>query len=243
MNGWYVRQRNLRQKTIRAECPCCGWKGYDFAPLYVGAFWVPRDLCPQCSSCMRHRGMHMYLTRTESAIIKGAGRVLNLAPEPYIRNIIDKNPAFHYIGGDLALGKLYQAPGRSVQLDINHMPIPSGSMDFVFCFHLLEHLPDERPAIAEMFRVLKPGGIAYIMVPINLSQPDSINFGCAHPDYFGHYWFHARDFIEKLRAFDAQEVWPHDYLSKEEEYRYGVLDTEILYRCVKPAVIEEQVKA
>ena len=38
------------------------------------------------------------------------------------------------------------------------IPFESGSFDLVFCFEVLEHVPDTEKAIAEMVRVLKPGG-------------------------------------------------------------------------------------
>ncbi len=240
INGRYVFRRNMRQQEPRVECPCCGWKGYDFAPLLGGSFWVARDVCPQCFSGSRHRAMQFYLTQRDNAVMHGQGRVLNLAPEPYIRNIIASQPGFCYISADLDPERRYVAPGRFVQMDIHRIPIPDASMDLVFCIHLLEHLLDERPAIAELFRVLKPGGIAYIMVPIHLEKTESVELGYPHPDFFGHCWFHARDFIEKLNAFETQEVCPHDYLSKDEQFRYGVEDRDILYRCVKPGGHQEE---
>ena len=40
------------------------------------------------------------------------------------------------------------------------------SFDVLFCSHVLEHVRDDRKAMSEMFRVLKPGGWAVIQVPI-----------------------------------------------------------------------------
>jgi len=41
----------------------------------------------------------------------------------------------------------------------------------VLCNHVLEHVLDDRAALAEFARVLRPGGCAVIMVPLDLSRP------------------------------------------------------------------------
>lgn len=45
------------------------------------------------------------------------------------------------------------------------LPFPDASFDAVTCMDVLEHLKDEQPALSEMRRVLKPGGLLIIMVP------------------------------------------------------------------------------
>ena len=49
--------------------------------------------------------------------------------------------------------------------DIAHVPFPDNSADAVICEHVLEHVPDPKAVIAEMRRVLRPGGIVYIVTP------------------------------------------------------------------------------
>jgi len=45
------------------------------------------------------------------------------------------------------------------------MPLRDGVADAVVCGEVLEHLPDDRKAITEMFRILAPGGRALVTVP------------------------------------------------------------------------------
>jgi SAM-dependent methyltransferase len=40
------------------------------------------------------------------------------------------------------------------------------SYDVIICMHVLEHVPDDRRALSELSRVLKPDGWGVIMVPI-----------------------------------------------------------------------------
>ncbi len=45
------------------------------------------------------------------------------------------------------------------------VPLRDASVDAVVCGEVLEHLPDDHRAVAEMFRVLVPGGHALVTVP------------------------------------------------------------------------------
>lgn len=52
-----------------------------------------------------------------------------------------------------------------VLLAAGRIPLPDASADVVTSFTVLEHVPDERAALAEMRRVLKPGGRLIVSVP------------------------------------------------------------------------------
>lgn len=56
--------------------------------------------------------------------------------------------------------------------DANKQPIPAddGYVDCIYAFHFLEHLDDPIAMLAEIQRVLKPGGVANIVVPYYTSQ-------------------------------------------------------------------------
>lgn len=45
------------------------------------------------------------------------------------------------------------------------IPFPSGAYDFVFCLEVLEHVPNPAGTLAEIHRVLKPGGVLTLSVP------------------------------------------------------------------------------
>ncbi len=42
------------------------------------------------------------------------------------------------------------------------LPFPDGSFDLVTAYSVLHHLADHRPVLAEVFRVLRPGGVFYV---------------------------------------------------------------------------------
>ena len=48
------------------------------------------------------------------------------------------------------------------QMDLTALDIPDQSRTLIWCSHVLEHIPDDRKALTEMFRVLEPGGLAVL---------------------------------------------------------------------------------
>ena len=57
--------------------------------------------------------------------------------------------------GELLEGALHTA---AVQGDALHLPFPDATFDRVICSEVLEHIPDDVAAMAELARVLRPGG-------------------------------------------------------------------------------------
>lgn len=53
---------------------------------------------------------------------------------------------------------------------LHEMPIDDGMFDAVLCTQVLEHLEWPRESVAEMYRVLKPGGKLYMTVPMAQSE-------------------------------------------------------------------------
>ena len=51
-------------------------------------------------------------------------------------------------------------------MDLTNIDLPDGSKTLVWCSHVLEHIPDDRKALSEIFRVLAPRGLLVLQVPI-----------------------------------------------------------------------------
>jgi len=65
------------------------------------------------------------------------------------------------VGIDLSAGMLGRARQRGlevVQASATELPIATGSVDVAYSFKVLAHIPDIRGALAEMSRVVRPGG-------------------------------------------------------------------------------------
>lgn len=65
------------------------------------------------------------------------------------------------LAGEAAAGAL----GTGVCADALALPFPDGSFDVVMAAEVLEHVPDDRAAMAELARVLRPGGRLAVTVP------------------------------------------------------------------------------
>jgi 2-polyprenyl-3-methyl-5-hydroxy-6-metoxy-1,4-benzoquinol methylase len=54
---------------------------------------------------------------------------------------------------------------RVIEADINRVELPAESFDLILCTEVVEHLSDSRPAIAEMYRMLRPEGVLLLSTP------------------------------------------------------------------------------
>lgn len=55
--------------------------------------------------------------------------------------------------------------GRVVT-DVERLPFPAESFDKALCSHMLEHVLDDRAVVAEMRRVVRPGGVVVFAIPL-----------------------------------------------------------------------------
>lgn len=74
----------------------------------------------------------------------------------------------HGVDGDqlrLRQARREHASAALAEVDIHRLPYPDAAFDKVLMSEVLEHLADDRAAIREVYRVLKPGGILALSVP------------------------------------------------------------------------------
>ena len=78
-----------------------------------------------------------------------------------------------------------RVPGEFVQGDAFDLPFSEGSFDAVFSTGLLEHYADPSPIVAEMSRVLRPGGVLFSdIVPRKFSSLRALEFLRPRPPFF-----------------------------------------------------------
>ena len=137
------------------ECPCCGRQ---FARFIARGDSL---LCPRCRSLERQRTMWLYL-RDELGIEHSDARVLHLAPDPPLARRLRALARLRYQTGDMNAGPLVDRT-----LDARALPFGDDSFDLIICSHVLEHIPEDVQVAREFARVLAPGGVALIQVPVD----------------------------------------------------------------------------
>ena len=241
-----IAQLNKRISFHRAECPCCGWTGFDFFADDTVIFWLPHVFCPECGSHERQRMLQLYIQRHDPRLSETEGALLHFAAEADLRKLIRANEKLKYFSTDIdpLVIKRRCAPGTGFMADIQRLGVKTEALDLVFCLDVLEHVRQDRDAIRELKRVLKPGGIAYIMVPFDMALDETEEWEVPNPDIHYHIWAYATaDFKCRLDCFDYQEIKPDTFLSAAERARFRIPPKEIIYRCVKPVDSEERSEA
>lgn len=109
--------------------------------------------------------LHRYL-KGEHPVILDAG-----CSSGFMLHLIrEKLPHASIIGSDVVRGPLEQLAAKMpdiplLQFDLVRCPLPDNSIDAVVLLNVLEHITDDAAALRQVYRILKPGGIAVIEVP------------------------------------------------------------------------------
>ena len=234
--GWAVPVAGLFYKYRRrggVECPVCGAKYRKFRPYgYVQP--RPNALCPKCLSLERHRLLWLYLTR-ETDLLTAFPRTLHIAPEVCIMRHLKPHFKSHpgqYVTADL------ESPLADLHFDVQQIPLADGSVDVVICNHIMEHVADDRRAMRELHRVLKPGGWGIVLSPVDRDyeqtyEDDSITDPDERTRIFGQYdhrRIYGADYADRLRQAGFQ-VADIDYAATftEAERRLYALPADHMY--------------
>ena len=142
-------------------CPLCDYSGW-----FIDAGARRDARCPNCGARERERIIGLYWQR-EPWDLDGRS-LLHFSPEKAIWPLLKDNPG--YLSSDV------EAHKRAMRLlDIRALDLEDQSFDYIICNHVLEHVHEDRAAMDECFRVLKPGGRALFSVPIEEDNAETWN--------------------------------------------------------------------
>lgn len=207
----------------RHECNVCGWTGRKFYPNTGTGYHEKETVCPGCLSLDRHRSL-LALLLAETDMFDGGRRVVEVAPSPGFEALMRSQPDVDYTSFDLLAFAMEQN-------DITAMSYATDSIDFFICFHVLEHLPRDTPAINEIHRVLKPGGTAVLQVPLDWNASRTRQYAAPDPRECGHVRRYGRDFADKLAApgMRVRHVSVVDVLPIDTVERFGLSPEPIFF--------------
>lgn len=220
----------------RFEDPIDGRRYRKLLPYGYAGRQRPNALAPGSLSLERHRLLWLFLER-ETDFFTAPQKMLHVAPEQCFLDRFRRQHNLDYITADL------DSPIADVTMDIHAIPYPEAHFDVIFCNHVLEHVQDDRQCMRELCRILKPGGLAIMQVPLEpgrevtdedprITDPEERirRFG-----QYDHVRVYGRDYPERLReaGFQVKPVHYSETLSSAEFERYALMPGGMLYVCSK----------
>lgn len=252
-----VKIRGAYQKLLRIThygnnyyCPFCDntfrkmLAGGEAHPVIakkaiIGAGRRKNMVCPRCFSTDRDRLIYLYL-QDKTSFLRNPASVLHIAPEGSLKHLLEKQPNLDYHTGDKFeegyTGYYYDRD--VVQMDVTAIPDQADTYDLVICNHVLEHIPDDKKAMQEILRVLKPGGQAILQVPVSLTatttDEEPLNSDAereARYGQFDHVRLYGADYKNRLEevGFEAEVHHPEDNSWKADTTRYALNPLESVY--------------
>jgi hypothetical protein len=268
----YGKAEARRTQPLRAggdsaayKCPICQKQVNEFLPLppfYMENFEkfgyhysvddgetinVEQYSCPYCGASDRDRLYACYLDekilqyhQTDDILL------LDIAPSRALGQFIKKFKQVNYHTADLLI------EGMDMVVDITNMPeVDSNTYDILICSHVLEHVSDDKKALSELYRVLKPGGWGIIMVPIVLTL-DQIDEDPEVTDVAERWRRFGQDdhvrlynksgFIERVESagFNLNQLGV-EYFGEPVFRQYGITGKSVLYIVEKANSIADSV--
>jgi SAM-dependent methyltransferase len=198
-----LRLGTMLEKREHYLCPICGYRGqFDCDPTDL---WLLLDTrCPRCGGRERHRLQYLVLEELKKQVDLSSMAALHVAPEACMSALLKASCA-SYATADLNM------PSADFRVDLTRLPFADASYDLVYASHVLEHIPNDRAAVAEIRRILRPRGIAVLPVPIlgettiEYSEPKEWEHVRAPgTDYFDRY----RQVFSAIQVFTSEDFPP-----------------------------------
>lgn len=216
----------------------------DVAPLMWAVDIVGSDVehfqCPWCGCHDRERHLFLYMSSVGLFDDFSRQTVLHFAPEKILSQHIQALGPAYYIPCDL-----FPTVPDVMKVNILDIPLGNGSVDVLLANHVMEHVADDGRALAEIVRVLKPGGYAILQTPysskLHHTWSDSgIDSDEARLQAYGqedHMRLYGQDIFECFeRAGLRSEVRTHrELLPAIDSVRFGVNEAEPFFLFYKPS--------
>ena len=227
--------RYARYRGDGRYCPVCSKTSKRFVPYGI----PPREeaCCIHCGALERHRMTWSYFGRETDLFDGRDKRVLHIAPERQFEKLLRSRLGKGYLTADLL------NPRAMVKMDITDIQYDDDSFDVIYCSHVLEHVDDDRKAMREFQRILKPAGWAVLLVPLTAQvtyEDPSVTDPSERLRLFGqddHVRRYGPDFVNRLQdaGFSTTIVEPENFLSSSEinAMQIGAAVEDKIFLCTK----------
>jgi SAM-dependent methyltransferase len=203
MTRWSVGILNLAARTAPGRalfralaggqdhflCPICGYDG-PFLPVHPATGLRLHAKCTGCGALERHRLQHLVLAGLAERGALAGKRMLHVAPEPSLRTWL-RSRVGAYETADLRRRDVDH------RVDLTALPFADAAYDIVFASHVLEHIRDDEAALRQIRRVLRPGGLA--LLPVPLVAPATIEYPQPNPHETHHVRAPGLDYFDRYR--------------------------------------------
>jgi SAM-dependent methyltransferase len=117
----------------------------------------------------------------------------------------ERLPRAQWIGSDYVRTPLEKLSSELpavplLHFDLLHCPLPDNSVDAVVLLNVLEHIEHDDAALRQVFRILRPGGVAVIEVPAGPALYDIYDELLMH---FRRYTKHGLEQLVRAAGFDV----------------------------------------
>lgn len=217
------------------QCPACTSAVVGFFRYGDCADWG----CPVCGSSPRERLVNHLIDTGTLALPKDAA-ILHMAPNEGSLVSRFRAAAGDYVPADLDPSR-YPIPGITA-VDLMILDTGDDRFDLFYASHVMEHVPDDAKVLRNIFRVLKPGGEAWLIVPLWTKATVDGSHAMSPRERekrFGQ-WDHVRqygaDFAVRIAAagFDLSVLSAEDI---PEGIRAKLGLGEVLFRARKPVSV------
>lgn len=186
-----LRVRNRLFPSHAVVCPVCRWSGSKFgysSAASVNAFHA-NDICLGCGANRRTRRMLEVVTDVFD--LNRTAVVVDVGAASATRKFFHHREQAQYLTVDL-----YKE--SDIRSSITDIDLGEGTADVVMCCHVLEHIIEDQRGIAELHRILKPKGLAILMVPQKAGLAQTQRIPDVTLDGFGHVWDYGDDFPKRV---------------------------------------------
>lgn len=182
----HPKTKQLEDVQHKKICNICGNHEFTLGPGgRLSHDRITPPCCTTCHSLERHRSFRTLFDKFIDNNFKNLS-ALQFSPDMVIDRTWFRTYEVSEFGGENSL-------------DIQNIAKADNSYDVIICNHVLEHVPDDKAGLSELFRIVKPGGFLFLSIPDPLRRKVTEDWGYPNEEQHGHYRMYGKDVHQMLK--------------------------------------------